>query len=148
MLPGPDDVAERDSRRRARRWTWALVGFAVVVIGAISWYGRQSEAEAPTAPKAFCVAANAYERELERQAQRYEVDVDRQIVKVEAMVATAPPAILPEATRFLTALEAFRDAPDDATRARLQDAPRTKRAIDEVNRYWNQGCGVFDREGL
>ena len=147
--PGADDAtADQRSRRRSRRWTWAVVGLAAVVIGVISWVGRQSEAEAPTAPKAFCRAADAYERELDRQAERYELDVDRQIRFVTAIVETSPPEILPQATRFLASLEAFRDAPDAAARARLQDEPGTKRAVDAVNRYWNQGCGVFDREGL
>lgn len=143
-----DPEADRVSRRQARKWWWALVVFVVVVVAVISYLGRQSESEAPRAPKAFCKAAKAYEDEIDRQAERYELDVDRQIARVEGMVATAPKAIRAEAEVFLRSLEEYRDAPNEAARERLKDDPEVKAAVDDVNRYWTQGCGVFDREGL
>lgn len=133
------------SRRRARAWWWAAGAFALVVVGVLTYLGRQSGGDIPPAPRAFCKAAERYEAELERQAAAYERDTARQIRFVEDIAATAPRAVRADARTFLDALRAIEAAPNDAARRRLQDDPDVKRAVDNVNRHWNQGCGVFDR---
>jgi hypothetical protein len=142
-----DPEADVVSRRRARKWWWALGGFAFVVVLVMMYMGRQSETEIPPAPKAFCVAANAYEEELERQQIAYRIDTAKQIERVADIAATAPRAVKDDAELFLRSLREIDAAPDAAARAELQDDPEVKAAVDEVNRYWNQGCGVFEREG-
>jgi hypothetical protein len=91
------------------------------------------------ASKAFCLAADRYDSLLERQQGAGEVDVDRQIVRVEDIAQTAPAAIADDAQMFLDAL---RDVGDDPS---LKDDPKVREAVDNVNRYANQACGVYDR---
>jgi hypothetical protein len=135
------------SRRRARKWWWALGLFALLAVGAMAWLGTRSESDAPSAPRAFCRAADRYEAELQRQAVDYERDLGRQITYVEEIARTAPRAVRADADRFLDALRRLQAAPDDAARRALQDDAAVERAVDNVNRYWNQRCGVFDRQG-
>lgn len=141
------DAADAASRRRARRWWWAGGIVVVILVGWLMWLGRQSPSDVPRAPRAFCRAAERYENELDRQAAAYKRDIDRQIRYVEDLVATAPRRIRPDTERFLAALREVQGAATERERERLLDDPRVKRAVDSVNRYWNQGCGVFDREG-
>jgi hypothetical protein len=143
------DVPTRDqeSRRRARTWWFAFGGVALVAVAGMMWLGRQSTSDVPPAPKAFCQAAERYEKELARQQEAYEIDVARQIGFVEDIAATAPKAVRADAEVFLESLRAIDAAPDEATRRKLQDDPEVKEAVDNVNRRWNHGCGVFDRQG-
>ena len=92
------------------------------------------------ASKAFCLAADRYDSLLERQQEDGEVDIDRQIVRVEEIARTAPAAITDDAQTFLDAL---RDVGDDPS---LKDDPKIREAVDNVNRYANQACGVYDRK--
>lgn len=107
---------------------------------------RRSGTSDVEAPKAFCRAARAYEAELSRQAKRYRLDPARQIARVEDIAATAPRAIRRDADTFLAALRAVAAAPTQAQKRALQDDPEVRQAVENVNRYWNQGCGVFDRQ--
>jgi len=143
----PAEAREAESRRRARRWWWAAGLLALVAVGALTWIGRQSGARVPPAPKAFCRAAARYDAELERQAEASRRDIDRQIRFVEDIAATAPRRIRPDADTFLQSLRQLRAAPSKKARDRLRDDPEVKAAVERVNRYWNQGCGVFDRQG-
>lgn len=92
-----------------------------------------------TASKAFCLAADRYDSELERQQEKGAVDVDRQVDRVEEIARTAPAAIEGDAQVFL---DAMRDVGDDPS---LKDDPKIREAVDNVNRYANQACGVYDR---
>ncbi len=141
-----DPAADLASRRRARKWVWAMVGLIFVGILVVLYMGRQSSTSEIEAPKAFCHAANAYEEELGRQQVAYKINTARQIEKVEAIVATAPKAIRADAETFLASLRAVDAAPNAKARERLQDDPDVRQAVENVNRYWNQGCGVFDRQ--
>jgi len=117
-----------------RRLT-ALVLLAVVATAAAC--GGSSEK--PTVNKAFCDAAGRYEKELQRQLKRKVVDVDAQIAIIEDLAEAAPKPIRPEAERFLDALQRVEDEPE------LRDDPDIRKAVDDVNRYAAQGCGVYDR---
>jgi hypothetical protein len=153
VLPADPDAAARDaaSRRRARIW-WVITGVAIlgVSISVIGFGGGQGRS-GPRAPEAFCRAADRYEKEAERQAiepartdevrQRF---VERQVARVEELVATAPRAIRADAETFLTEL---RRVEADPTEADDGVTPAVKGAVDNVNRFANQRCGVYDREG-
>ena len=65
---------------------------------------------------------------------------------MEDIVATAPKAIRADAETFLASLRAVDAAPNKAAKRKLQDDPDIRQAVVNVNRYWNQGCGVFDRQ--
>jgi hypothetical protein len=90
----------------------------------------------PKGSKAFCLAADRYNTEIERP----KIDVDRQIARVEELVRTAPKAIQGDAQVFLDALRQVRTDPS------IKDDPDIKRAVDNVNRFANQACGVYDRK--
>jgi hypothetical protein len=141
-----DPEADLVSRRRARIWLWVLIGLVFVGIGAVSVIGRQRETSVEPAPKAFCKAAKAYEKDIDRQGANYKEDVARQIERVEAIVETAPDDVLADAERFLQALRDYQAAPNATAREALRDDPAVKEAIDNVNRRWNQGCDVFKRD--
>lgn len=143
---GLDPEADRVSRRRAKRWVWAAVIVGLVAIVGMTYAGRQSESDITPAPKAFCQAANRYEKELTRQQIAYKRDLARQIVYVEDIAATAPRAVRADSDTFLRSLRDLQAARTTKARDALRDDPEIERAVDNVNRYWNQGCGVFDRK--
>jgi hypothetical protein len=93
----------------------------------------------PEASKAFCLAADRYDNELERQQRSGEIDVDRQIERVEELARTAPASVADDAQVFLDALRRVGDDPS------IRDDPRIRKAVDNVNRLANQACGVYDR---
>jgi hypothetical protein len=113
----------------------ALLAVVAVVAGC-------SREEKPPASEAFCRAADRYNTELERQQERGKVDTQRQIERVADIAATAPEGIRAEAERFLDALRRVETDPS------VQDDPEVREAVDAVNRYANQACGVYDRRGL
>jgi hypothetical protein len=141
-----DPEADLVSQRRARKWWWALGGFALVAILALMYVGGQSESDAPVAPKAFCKAAKAFEDELTRTEAEYDRSLERQLPLVADLAATAPRAVRADAQLWLTQMEAIAAAPNEQARARLRDDPDVKVAVDNVNRYATQGCGFFDRQ--
>jgi len=65
---------------------------------------------------------------------------------VEDIAATAPKAVRADADTFLQSLRDLQAARTKKARDALKDDPEIERAVDNVNRYWNQGCGVFDRK--
>jgi hypothetical protein len=117
--------------RRVVPLLFALV--AVVATGC-------SSTPAPTASKAFCLAADKYDNEIERQQTKGEVDVDRQIELVAELARTAPQSIQADADLFLESLQQVGDDPS------VKDDPDVREAVDDVNRLANQACGVYDRK--
>lgn len=142
-----DPEADAVSRRRARRWIWIVVGMLFAAILLVIYMGRQSGSDVRDAPKAFCKAAAAFEDELERTERKYERSIDRQLPLVEEIAATAPRAIRADAERFRDQMRAVQAAPNERAREKLLDDPEVAEAVANVNRYSNQGCGVYDREG-
>ena len=95
----------------------------------------------PEASKAFCLAADRYDNELERQQKRGEIDIDRQIERVEELARTAPESVRDDAQVFLNALRSVEDDPS------IKDDPKVREAVDNVNRLANQACGVYEGNG-
>jgi uncharacterized protein (UPF0147 family) len=93
----------------------------------------------PRVNKPFCDAAGRYEKELERQFEDNVVDVDRQVEIVQDLADAAPKQIRAKAERFLDALQRVEEEPQ------LRDDPAVREAVEDVNRYAAQGCGVYDR---
>ena len=93
----------------------------------------------PQVNKPFCDAAGRYEKELERQLENNIVDVDTQIEIIQDLADAAPKPIRAKAERFLNALQRVEAEPE------LRDDPDVREAVEDVNRYAAQGCGVYDR---
>ena len=146
VLTPLDPDSDLVSRRRARKW-WIAVGI-LGLVGAIAmaWAGQKSNPKLPPAPAPFCKAAKRYENELQRQQIAYKRDLGRQITYVEDIAATAPKQVRADAETFLGALRSLQAAPDQQAKQALKDDPDIKQAVVNVNRFWNQRCGVFDRQ--
>jgi len=113
------------------RWVAvALVGLVVVAAGC------SSTPKAP--PKAFCDAANSYEGELDHEQTVGKIDLTKQIALVQQMADHAPPSIRGDTETFLHALEQVGSDPH------LRDNPKVKTAVDNVNRFASNKCGLFD----
>jgi len=146
VLTPLDPEADLRSRRRARRW-WIAIGVIGLVLAVFfAWIGQKSNPKLAPAPAPFCKAAKRYEAELQRQQIAYKRDLGRQITYVEAIAATAPKAVHSDAQTFLDALQSLQSAPNEKAKQALRDNPDIKQAVVNVNRYWNQRCGVFARQ--
>ena len=108
---------------------------AVAVLGAAC-----SNTTKPTASRAFCRAADRYNTELERAQKQGTADVERQLPLVEAIAKTAPRAIRNDAQTFADALGRVEAEPA------IRDDPAVKKAVENVNRYANQACNVYERD--
>ena len=98
-----------------------------------------SREEKPPASKAFCRAADDYNTELERAKQQRDADVGRQLPLVRELARTAPKAIADDARTFVDALERVETDPS------VRDDLDIRKAVDNVNRYANQACNVYER---
>jgi hypothetical protein len=112
---------------------------AAVVALAIGTAGCSGQ-EKPTASKAFCRAADDYNTELERARRTGTVSVQRQLPLVEALARTAPKAVADDARTFAAALRRLE------TDKSVRDDRAVKRAVDNVNRFANQACNVYNRD--
>jgi hypothetical protein len=111
---------------------------ALVLLALVAAACGRSEASFE-APRAFCKAGAAYEKELERQQSRGEAVGAKQLPYVERIAATAPPRIADDAAVFLAAMQRVVADPTAV------DDPAVQRAVTNVNRYYSQGCGVYAR---
>ena len=116
-----------------------VVVLAVAVVTAAAGCSRQ---ETPSASRAFCRAADDYNTELERAQKRGEVSVERQLPLVEELARTAPKAIERDARAFVEALKRVEVDPS------VRDDRAVRTAVDNVNRYANQACNVYERKGI
>jgi hypothetical protein len=114
-----------------------LVG-AVLVLAAITV--ACSEEAKPTANRAFCTAADNYNNELVRGQKKGKADLDRQIPLVEKLVQTAPKKIKADADAFLAAMRRLRTDPS------VKGDPAVQKVVDNVNRFANQACNVYQRD--
>ena len=111
---------------------------ALVVVG-VACSGRSQ-----SAPKPFCQSAFDYEAELQRELTKGTVDGAKQIVLFRRIVATAPAAVHADARRFLDALE--RVQADPRVRDDRSITEPAHRAVDRVNRYASNRCGLFNQQ--
>jgi hypothetical protein len=114
----------------------------VLVLVAVAAAAGCSREETPTASRAFCRAADDYNDEIERAQRRGEASVERQLPLVEELARTAPRAIARDARVFADALEQVESDPS------VRDDPDVRTAVDNVNRFANQACHVYERRGL
>lgn len=114
-----------------------LVPVLLVVVLIVAACGST---EKPTASRAFCTAADNYSKELERAKKQGKPDLDRQLPLVEKLASTAPRAIREDATTFADALRRLRDDPS------VKDDAGVRDAVDNVNRFANQACNVYERD--
>ena len=113
----------------------------VLIVAMLGVLGAACSGQArPEASPAFCKAADRYNSELERALKRGEADVERQLPLVEALVETAPTAIKADAETFADALRRVETEPE------LRDHPDVKVAVENVNRFANQACNVYERD--
>jgi len=94
----------------------------------------------PEASPAFCRAADRYNTEIERARKRGEADAERQLPLVEALVDTAPQELKADAETFADALRRVDTEPE------LRDDPDVRIAVENVNRFANQACNVYERD--
>jgi hypothetical protein len=114
-----------------------LVGVAVALLLVGVACGGPSQS-APNKP--FCENAYRYEAELEREQSDGKLDLQKQISLVRSLAATAPASIRADAQQFLQALEQVGSDP------KVRDNPTVKRAVDNVNRYASNRCGLFNQQ--
>ena len=137
-------------RPRTKRFWWVLGSVVFVLLVGSYWIGQQSQSQYPPAPAAYCKASKRYEKAIDRQAAAQKIDVAEQVVLVDALRAAAdqpgrrrvPAAVRADLATFARAMHL----------AETGDAPvndeRVQAAVDRVNRYSSQACGVFQRQGL
>jgi hypothetical protein len=113
----------------------------VLVVAAIAVLGAACSTEPrPEASRAFCRAADDYNTEVERAQKTGKADVERQLPLVERIAETAPREIADDAETFADALRRVETEPD------IRDDPEVKTAVENVNRFANQACNVYERD--
>jgi hypothetical protein len=117
---------------------WFVASLSLVLASVATACARE---EKPEASRAFCRAADEYNEEIERTGRRSEVSLERQLPLVEELARTAPRAIARDARTFVDALERVASDPS------VRDNPDVRTAVDNVNRYANQACNVYQRRG-
>lgn len=122
-------------RRLARLARLAPLAVAVAVLGAAC-----ASTAKPTASRAFCTAADRYNTELERAQKKGVADVERQLPLVEALAAAAPRTIRADAETFVDAMRRVQTDPA------IRDDPAVLKAVENVNRFANQACNVYERD--
>jgi hypothetical protein len=110
-----------------------LFALAVAVVLTAAGCGDST----PQGSKAFCDAAEHYNNELQRQEKKGQIDIPGQSARVDDLARTAPKAIRADAQRFADAMHQVTSDPS------IKDDPAVKNAVDAVNRYANQACGVY-----
>ncbi len=113
----------------------------LVVVGVAVTAAACSREEKPPANRAFCNAAERWDAEIERTQREGEVDIDRQLPIVEDLAESAPKQIAADAQVFLDAMQ--RRADGDRS---VVDDPEIQESVDEVNRYANKACNVYERD--
>jgi hypothetical protein len=113
----------------------------VAVAAALLLVGVACGGQSQSAPnKPFCENAYRYEAELQREQTNGRLDLERQISVVRSLAATAPRSIHADAQRFLQALEQVRTDPS------VRNNAAVRRAVDNVNRYASNRCGLFNQQ--
>ena len=103
-----------------------------------------SGTEKPTASRAFCKAADNYDNQVERARKRNQqgtAEAARQAPLLAEMARTAPRKIRADAQTFADAMQRRADGDNSVI-----DDPDIERAADNVNRFANQACNVYQRD--
>jgi hypothetical protein len=116
----------------------------IAALVALMVVGGACSGRPQSAPKPFCQGAFDYEAELQRELTKGTVDGAKQIVLFRRIVATAPAAVHADAQRFLDALERVQADPRVRYDRAITDPAH--RAVDRVNRYASNRCGLFNQQ--
>lgn len=111
-----------------------------LVVAAVSVAAACSREEKPPASNAFCRVAERWNDEIERTQLEGTPSLERQLPIIEDLAATAPKGIADDTQVFLEALQARADGDESVV-----DDPKIKTAVDNVNRYANKACNVYER---
>lgn len=123
----------------------ALMSSRVVAIAlALLVVGVACSGQSSSAPKPFCQNAYNYENELVQEQTNGKIDAAKQIALFKRLVATAPPAVHADAQTFLAALEKVQA--DPSVRNDRSVTEPAHRAVDRVNRYASNRCGLFNQQ--
>jgi len=117
-----------------------MLRHGLVVVTMFALLTACSGSSTPKASKAFCLAADKYNNEIERTIKRGKVDAERQAELGAELARTAPAPIKNDAEVFADALRRAADDP-----SAQKDDPDVLTAVRNVNRLANQACGVYDR---
>jgi hypothetical protein len=100
--------------------------------------------EKPTASRAFCKAADNYNERVERAVKdrsQGRAEAARQAPLLAEIARTAPRKISGDAATFADAMR--RRADGDTS---VVDDPDVRDAAENVNRFANQACNVYQRD--
>lgn len=111
-----------------------------MLVAALAACSRGDEESLPEPKPGFCEAAQRYDRRVERNAS-----VAEQITILEKLERNAPKDVAADAELFLDSMRAYQSG-TKTERAALQQDPKVRRAIENVNRRAINGCGFFDSE--
>jgi hypothetical protein len=100
-----------------------------------------SREEKPPGSKAFCNVAERWDKEIQRTQLQGKAEVKRQLPIIEDLNATAPEGIAADTQVFLDAMQRLADGDRSVV-----DDPEIKAAVDNVNRYTNKACNVYERD--
>jgi hypothetical protein len=112
-----------------------VLGFALLACG---------NTQHPSASRAFCKAADNYNAQVNRALKRQDQSVaeaGRQAPLLAEVARTAPRKIQADARTFADAMQ--RRAGGDTT---VVDDPDVEQAAQNVNRFANQACNVYQRD--
>lgn len=120
----------------------ALLAAAACVAGCSTASSTGSTSTTPTTfPKRFCDAATRYENELNHEATTDKRNLARQLTIVAQLANGAPPQVRADAQTFLRALQEVGHDP------KVRDNPAIETAVNNVNRYASNKCGLFTQQG-
>ncbi len=94
----------------------------------------------PTPKAAFCEAAWNYDHRIERGTS-----IPEQITILEKVERNAPKDVATDASLFLDTMREGEHA-TEKQRAKLQEDPKFKQAVNNVNRRAINGCDFFKKE--
>ena len=115
-----------------------LVPILLVLAAVVAACGNT---EKPAASRAFCKAADNFNTEIERATKQGKADPQRQAPLAEEIARTAPREISADAATFADAM--LRRADGDTS---VVDDPDIQTAAENVNRFANQACNVYQRD--
>jgi len=114
-----------------------VVAIVVALAAGAAACSEDSTSSLPRPSKAFCQAAYDYDANLPKLANH----LDQQIVLIRKMAANAPADIRADAQAFLDAWIQTKAG----HRSVLRD-PKVKKAVENVERRANDGCGLFKQD--
>ena len=111
---------------------------AALAVGVAACSGEDPSTSLPKPNKAFCQAAYDYDTNLPKLVGK----VAEQIALIRKMAANAPADVKDDAHAFLSAMEKYQQG----DRSKALGSDKVKKAVDNVERRANNGCGLFKQD--